>query len=313
MTDTQFCAKISREREDPIIGQAAYAKAWLLIEYNGPWEWGAVLDNQLPEAVKAWLSAIIYSYATTHTVALFIRHDMRPLAKIRCFVAITREAQEALYRFELSSYEELLKLDLDALRAGDPAYNTYLSPEPIYLVCTNGKHDKCCAKFGMPIYQEASRLVGEQAWHCTHMGGDQYAANLLCLPRGLYYSRVSVPEVTSIIEADGHREIYLPKARGRTCYQPAVQAAEYYLRQQTGNLHLDAFSLLATHSAETNVETVHLQATEDGTIHTLTIQHEIRELSSSQPCSCRNEAKNTRYEFRLLSYASSSAACSISP
>jgi len=32
---------------------------------------------------------------------------------------------------------------------------------PIYLVCTNGRHDRCCATYGRPLAQELVATVGE--------------------------------------------------------------------------------------------------------------------------------------------------------
>ena len=68
--------------------------------------------------------------------------------------------------------------------AGDPKYQKYVSDARLYLVCTNGNRDKCCAKFGQPVYEQVARDVGESAWQTTHIGGHRFAATIMLLPTG---------------------------------------------------------------------------------------------------------------------------------
>ncbi|GHO48259.1 sucrase ferredoxin [Ktedonospora formicarum] len=301
MREEHFCAHISEVRQDPFIGLATPADLWLMVEYTGPWEYMSVYNNKLPEHVREWLKAIANDYMNLKTIVTFIRKDMRPLGRIRCFVGVTREEREAIYAFNFASYEEIPKLDLEALRTGSPEYDAYLSSDPMYLVCTNGKHDMCCARFGIPVHREASRIDSEHTWHCTHIGWDQFAANFLCLPHGVYYSRVTVPEVASIIEADRARRLYTRKCRGRTIYSYAVQAAEHYIREHTGETRMDALRLLDSTTEAEGRDTVRFQATSDGTIYRVTIQFELQQ-PEMPPCRCDAEGKNLRYHFHLQTF-----------
>jgi hypothetical protein len=303
MNEKRFCAQISRERQDPFIGLAVQAELWLLVEYNGPWERSAVLNNQLATPVQEWLRTVYRGNTPSRAMVLFIRQHMRPLSTIRCFVAVTREARRAIYKFQYECYEDLLSLDLPALKAGASHYDQYRFNEPLFLICTNGKHDMCCAKFGLPVYNECARLVGEQAWHCTHVGGDKYAANMVCLPHGIYYSRVTVPETTTILAASADNSLYLEKFRGRTCYPSLVQAADYYLRRQTEIYDLDAFRLVEIQPEGELCWWIHFRSTRDDTSYYLTIQHEEAEGACDGPCHCSGAAKNIRHSFLLKGYA----------
>jgi hypothetical protein len=62
--------------------------------------------------------------------------------------------------------------------------------EPLYLVCTNGRHDPCCAEYGRPVARPSTELVGERVWECSHVGGDRFAGNLVCLPDGVFYGHL---------------------------------------------------------------------------------------------------------------------------
>ena len=300
MAERSFCARISEERQEPFVGLAPFAEIWVMIEYTGPWGWSAVLDNDLPEPAAKWLSDFVMSYETMKGVGVFVRQHSRPLKTIRCFVGVTLKERTALYAFEFERYEELLSLDLAGLKAGAPAYDRYLTNEPMYIICTNGKHDMCCAKFGMPIYRELARLDPAHTWHCSHIGGDQFAANLICFPQGVYYSRVAVPEVETILDADRHGRLYLPKCRGRVQYPAVVQAAEYYVRMQTGIFELGAFSLQEVHT-ENESDCVTFCA-QDGALHHVRVQSHYCELDCPLACSCNQLGKNYRQEYRLIEY-----------
>ena len=112
--------------------------------------------------------------------------------------------------------------------------------DPLFMVCTHGNHDKCCAKFGIPAYDKLKKLTGSQAWQCSHIGGDRFAGNLICLPHGLYYGHVSTEDVKDIVDAYAVRYGY--PSSGRSCYPVAAQVAEYFVRKESGRLGLNDFA-----------------------------------------------------------------------
>ena len=61
-------------------------------------------------------------------------------------------------------------------------------------VCTHGRHDACCAERGRPVAAALAAAHPEQTWEVSHIGGDRFAANVLVLPDGLYYGRVSAAD-----------------------------------------------------------------------------------------------------------------------
>ena len=164
---------------------------------------------------------------------------------MRLFVASLSAQPPRLYAFWLADYLDLQGLDVPAILAGDAAYDSYLFEAPLYLVCANGRRDRCCARHGLPVYQALvaalSSSAEPQVWQCTHLGGHRFAANLVCLPHGLAYGRVRADSALAILDADRSSRIYLPNLRGRVCDKPVVQAAEYYLRQQRGSEGIDDF------------------------------------------------------------------------
>ncbi len=101
-------------------------------------------------------------------------------------------------------------------------------------MCTHGRHDACCAELGRPTVAALTASHPEQTWEVSHIGGDRFAANLLVLPEGLYYGRVT-PEAAPAL-ADRHRSghLDLDLLRGRSGLPFPVQVAEVAARRVAG-------------------------------------------------------------------------------
>lgn len=95
---------------------------------------------------------------------------------------------------------------------------------PLYLVCTHGRHDRCCATRGRPVAAALTAAYGDAVWECSHLGGDRFAANVLVLPEGHYLGRVE-PGTAAAAVATLPAEHY----RGRASLPSPVQAAQAYL------------------------------------------------------------------------------------
>ena len=137
---------------------------------------------------------------------------------------------------------ELLELDLDGLAAGERGYGDPIE-DAVYLVCTNGRRDACCAALGRPVAAALAAARPERVWECSHIGGHRFAANLVCLPDGLCYGRVAADEVEGIAAAYEAGRIVVERLRGRSSFPPAVQAADAFLRAREGLDGLEALVL----------------------------------------------------------------------
>lgn len=205
---------------------------WILIEYRGFWAHDAVDGSTLGAELKAFLRA--ERRRLPHARILFVRGaERRGRDGLLVFLARTTRAGGELRRLELDRHDDLIGLDLET--AGAPVGH------PLFLVCTHGKHDRCCAKYGRPLYDAVREQVEEGwVWQSTHVGGDRFAGNLVALPDGVYYGRVEPSEAWPVIEASLAGRLHLPCYRGRSCYGFAAQAAELSVREETGLLGISA-------------------------------------------------------------------------
>jgi hypothetical protein len=226
-----LCADTSRDDGEPLAATASRVDHWILLEYRGLWAYDAVSDSTLSAEVKAQLRA--ERRREPNSKILFVRRTERRSADgLSAFVARTKEGGSDLRRLELDSYDDLLDLDLDT--AGEPIGH------PLLLVCTHGKHDRCCAKYGRPLYDAVREQVDDGwVWQSTHVGGDRFAGNLVVLPDGVYYGRVEPSDVWPLLESALAREIHLPRYRGRSCHPFPVQAAERAVREALGLTGVD--------------------------------------------------------------------------
>ena len=232
-----FCSDVSLENGEPLAATASTIDHWLLVEYRGLWGPDALRASGLSDQVKHSLREQVRSRPRSRL--LFVRRpDRRGRAEHRAYAATSREGEESLRCTSFSSYEDLRMLDL--AHAGEPL------ERPLFLVCTHGKHDPCCARRGRPLFDALAEQVEEEAvWQTTHIGGDRFAGNLLCLSRGVYYGRVERKDAGRVLDAHLDGTIELEHYRGRSCHSFAAQAVERDIRERTGLLGLDDLRLVS--------------------------------------------------------------------
>lgn len=248
------CAAASLEHADPLAGSASTVRAFLLVEHAGPWGVDALRDSRLPEDLRAELRRRS-QHAGVRTL-LVRRHGRTPEGdgSVRVFAAWADPLEPWLETAALPTVDRVLDLDIEALGEGRSA-GLPRTGEPVFCVCTHGRHDVCCAERGRPTMRALAADFPDLGWEVSHIGGDRFAANLLVLPHGLYYGRVQPDDVEDLVRRhlDGH--LSLARLRGRSGFGFAVQAAEIAVRRTLGSTGLTAVRLVATQTSgpETSV------------------------------------------------------------
>lgn len=238
-----FCSHLSRNANEQLLGTGPDAKTiWLLLEYNATWGAKVFPESNLAAPVKAHLSAFLDN--TPSSNILFIRQPGQQREAIAFFIVVAEERNPRLYRFDLSSYDDLLTIDFAAVASGEATQPA--SDERLYLVCTNSKRDACCARYGVGIYNELRQHVGEGAWQCSHIGGHRFAPTALFFPHGINYGRIEPDDVAAMTAAYQNGEIALEYLRGRACYDRPTQAADALLRQRHHLTHVDHVQFIAS-------------------------------------------------------------------
>jgi hypothetical protein len=232
-----FCSEVSLENAEPLAATASRVDHWILVEYRGLWSHDALAGSGLSDQVKQHLRD--QAAARPRTKLLFVRRTQRRgQPGLAVLWGSSPERGGELYHAELEGYEDLLELDLTA--PGDPLGH------PLLLVCTHGKHDRCCARYGRPLYLALAEQAEEDwVWQSSHVGGDRFAGNVVFLPEGLYFGRVGAGEAWPVLDEFLAGRIHREHYRGRACYSFPAQAAERVVREATGLSGIDDLELVA--------------------------------------------------------------------
>lgn len=234
------CAAASLTDREPMAGTAPTDVAWLFVEYAGSWGRRAVAESRLPDEVRVFLDGI-----DGVRVQLIRRHGGVSGPGVRVFAAHLGD-RPRIWTTVLDDVTDLLDLDVTALAAGD---DPGLTPHdgPLWLVCTNGRRDLCCARLGRPIASALAARWPEATWETTHLGGHRFSGTLLALPAGVALGRLD-PEtaVAACHQLEGGR-LPVADARGGSGLPPRAQVADLHLRRELG---LDEIGALTGHRVD---------------------------------------------------------------
>jgi hypothetical protein len=226
MSSSGRCADLSELARESLGATATTAENWLLVEVPGTWQRdvadGAGLTDAARGAARAWLDA------TPASRLQFIRRSGRPRTGPNlAFLVRAAKTDAEVWRFELSSPDGLA--DLDLARDGE------LTASSLVLVCGHGTRDPCCALRGTAVYGAlADEFDEDQLWLSSHQGGHRFAANVLVLPAGLQFGRVTPASAANVVRGALSGTIDLELYRGRSTYPARVQAAELAVRRDLG-------------------------------------------------------------------------------
>ena len=231
MSERYRCSVSSRGSDEPLHATASQVHRWLLVEEPSGWGRDAVVQSRLAPEVALALRGV--ARAARARLLLIRRHGRYQPQQRTCLVAVTAPDIQRVERFRFDHAAELLDLDWSPLRGNSPMGGESVE-DPVFLVCTNGRHDPCCAEFGRPVAQALAQVLPEAVWESSHFGGDRFAANVVCLPDGVYYGHVTPLSVTRLARDYAAGTLHLDHYRGRSSFPFAVQAAEHFVRESSG-------------------------------------------------------------------------------
>lgn len=227
----ESCAAESSAAAEPLAGTAPGERAFLCVEQAPPWGYDAVRESGLDRNVAEHL---LDRALEAGVRVMLVRSSARSgLRGTRVFTAWTGPAP-FLTEHEIHSPEELRDLDLRDLGRGVRPAAGAERARPLFLVCTNGRRDACCARYGRPAASALGELLPDDTWECTHLGGHRFAATMLALPSGLCFGRLDPGTIVETARALLRGEVAPELLRGRAGVHPALQVAEATVRRERG-------------------------------------------------------------------------------
>ncbi|MDQ2688987.1 MAG: sucrase ferredoxin [Chloroflexota bacterium] len=277
------CSALAEQLDEPMAGTVDQRRRWLLVEDRSAWGSDAVRDLFGTDAALAKQLGM--------RLLLVRRREGPPEADaVRRVMLVDTVAAEMSVRVigDLGDLSVEAAATVPLVEFGDPV------PGPLFLVCTNGKRDACCALRGRALVGALAATHGDRVWECTHLGGHRFAGNLVCLPDGLVYGRMTAENGPRVAGAYLGGRVEPELLRGRSAWPAPAQVAEIALRQRLGlvgttDVHLAEAAVDGTSAAVT-------LAVPDGTAHRFEL---VAERLSPRPISCRADELEEPLHWRV--------------
>lgn len=242
------CSLESRAASEPLSGTAPYARAWIIVESPGPWGREAVADSRLPVPVRDTLLGA----KSAGVSVLLARHPDRPeragRQELNVWVARSVAGGMLLRHGLLSDLTPLATWDMSAIGDGSlPALGS-VTREPLLLVCTHGKRDRCCAVNGRALLTSlldvATPAQRARIWECSHIGGHRFAPVTLSLPSGAVHGRLDQVAAADLLDRHETGRVVIDHLRGRSGLLAPCQSAAGAVQHLTGVDGVDELDVL---------------------------------------------------------------------
>ena len=232
MSDRFVCSDASIERGEGITATASQVRAWLLVEVPGAWGVDAVVESHLGAHVPEGWKADLHRRGI-RTVCIRPADRSRASDATHVFFVVAARpgrTEGQVWARTLPTLSAVRHVS-DDLVVGQAPAGWDRHPGRLVLVCTNGKHDACCANQGRPVVRHLrTTRWADEVWECSHIGGDRFAANVVVLPDSLYFGRMAPDEAEALLDDHAEGRIALEWYRGRSTLRFPEQAAEHALR-----------------------------------------------------------------------------------
>jgi hypothetical protein len=237
------CSALAEQLGEPMIGTVERRDRWLLLEDRSAWG---------SHAVRDLFGADVEARAKELGVRLLLvrRREGDPADDAARGAILVDTVTGRMARRTVTSAADLGVDGLATLPVDD--FGEPLAG-PLFLVCTNGKRDACCALRGRALVASLAATHGDHVWETTHLGGHRFAGNLVCLPDGIVYGRVTPIDGPRLADAYVAGRLDPGFLRGRSAWPAPAQVAEQVLRERldldgVGDVGLEQATLDGEHA-----------------------------------------------------------------
>lgn len=218
------CSIAALERGDVPVGTAVPARYWMLVAHPGPWPPKPIQTPPLTEVADD-LSAQLGRFGAR--LQLIRRHGRLEGEQVEADgdnpVFLVDVHRQLVGRASWQRPEDLVALAARFDDLPDP------TTEPLFLVCTHGRKDVCCAIDGRVVAAVLDDALPGAVWETTHLGGDRFSGNVVILPEGSQYGRLDGDNAPQVVLDHIDGRVDLDRWRGRCSWHPAAQVAVHDL------------------------------------------------------------------------------------
>lgn len=280
-----FCSQNSAFRHEPLSATASNYHAYILIEYPAPFP-ARISDTKID---TAWLDQVHDLAKERNAKVILIRNSKTNADHLKIVFVDARRQAWCLYTFSGHHYKYFsLKLFIEAA-------DTPWHQDIFFLVCTNGKKDKCCAKFGLPVYQALEQIHQYPVYEASHFGGDRFAGNAILMPYGIYYGRLHAAHGSKLVDSTKSGQILPEHYRGISTLNFVRQTAECWLRNHLKNADIDFPVAFHRQWVEDDFTLINVEA--EGRLFQIKLKKKISEENYLLTCKSSRPEPISRYEI----------------
>lgn len=203
----------SEQIGEPMLGTVFEEARLLLVEQPGPWGRSGLETSGFDPAIAAQLRE---RARAADARLLAVRRPGRELRRSdRTWISVDCDRRSMRWG---TYQDDAALLDLAFDEEGQNLEG------PVFLVCTNGSRDPCCAIRGRPVAATLAAMHVD-VWECSHIGGHRFGANVIVLPVGDVYGRIVPADVAAMVDSNNGGQLRTAVLRGRLGLPPTAQTA----------------------------------------------------------------------------------------
>lgn len=226
------CSELSRAGGEAMPGTAPLATIWVVVEHPTGWA-----DAPLARAGSG--VRVLMARAGRD-------RSPQPGRAARVWVAHL-DPEPTLRVGTVADPAEVAGWDLAGMAAGALRGWGHPDPDPLLLVCANGRRDRCCGLHGGRLAQHLQAgQGGDRVLTSTHLGGHRFAPTALVLPTGALHGRLSADAAADLLPLARSGSTAAASLRGFSTHTAVQQVAEAHARRvsgHTGGLPLEVRTL----------------------------------------------------------------------
>ena len=226
-----MCAVFSEANGEDPCGSAPLWEHCLIVEIPTPWEHEVMDSLAFPVGL-----ADVFEQRPDVRLQVIQPDDTYSVdghSRVMLFSRPAGPVQEMARREYLVPSDRLLEVVTTVLGGGSGVlaeWEQHNDGMRDLLVCTHGSRDICCASIGQPTYMELhSRYSNShtRVWRLSHTGGHRLAPNVIDMPSGRYWSRLTPSRAKQVAAHSGDvTELYDSYRGWPAIASPGAQMAE---------------------------------------------------------------------------------------
>ncbi len=237
------CSELTRQSGNSLSGTALTYENYLLVECPPPWNSYDLETPKIPDNLRAVGDEIygnkpvknrillIYNPLYHHENSIRVLTFRKPPGCTRGYVG-----QE----FFVSNINEVASLAHHCFTSPPEELGENRLKTRDILICTHGQNDRCCARYGNPLYRQGLKIIEDlsltniRIWQTSHIGGHRFAPIAIAFPDGRYYGQIDSAALQALLMQSGSLHELNKAYRGWGILPKPVQLLEKELLTKWG-------------------------------------------------------------------------------